>query len=201
MLRTDTCDRTIAMSVIRMVIYHKALTGSPCSPNPLLPPLLRSPQSSLIRIPTSSVRTESLPSYYPTFLIVFADITTLTSYFSMLEAGLGLCAACLPVQYGLLHSEKVRSILRTIYSLASLGSPHGSHYSHESRGSRRSRKSHHLHDPWQITDNGSQSSEANIPLPAHAAVAAGQARSPSELELGNMRDPDKILVTKNFDMT
>ncbi|KAL8796261.1 MAG: hypothetical protein Q9195_001376 [Heterodermia aff. obscurata] len=123
----------------------------------------------------------------------FEYITTLTSYFSMLEAGLGLCAACLPVQYGLLHSEKVRSIFRSIYSL---GSPHGSH--HSSHESRRSRKSHRLHDPWQITDNGSQSSEANIPLPAHAAVAA---RSPSELELGVLRRPDKILVTRSFETT
>jgi hypothetical protein len=40
----------------------------------------------------------------------------------MLEAGLGVMAACLPVQYGLFKSEKVQSMIRSIHSLTSLGS-------------------------------------------------------------------------------
>lgn len=40
----------------------------------------------------------------------------------MLEAGLGVMAACLPVQYGLFRSEKVQSMIRSIHSLTSLGS-------------------------------------------------------------------------------
>ena len=99
----------------------------------------------------------------------------------MLEAGLGLCAACLPVQYGLLRSKKVRSIFRSVYSLATLGS-------RGSRGSRNSRtsgaRSIRLCDPTASNKNGSQSSEIDVPLPTHAAASAGHEVSQSELEMG-----------------
>ena len=44
----------------------------------------------------------------------------MTSYFSLPEAGLGLCAACLPVQYGLLRSEKVAPFLGASIALQRL---------------------------------------------------------------------------------
>ncbi|CAF9943701.1 MAG: hypothetical protein ALECFALPRED_000975 [Alectoria fallacina] len=141
---------TIAMSIIRMVIYYKALT------------VQFDPDAD------------------------FEYITTLTSYFSLLEAGLGLCAACLPVQYGLLRSEKVRSIFRSIYSLATLGS----------RGSRSSRTSR---DPMPGNKNGSQSSEMDAPLPTYAAAAAGHGARHSELEMGNLRGARAVRVATSFD--
>lgn len=112
----------------------------------------------------------------------------------MLEAGLGLCAACLPVQYGLLRSEKVRSIFRSIYSLATLGS-------RGSRGSRNSHRSYRLRNqvPGNNKNGGSQSSEIDVPLPMHAAAAAGHDHSHSELEMENMQHAQGILVTKSFD--
>ncbi|KAK4693232.1 hypothetical protein P7C71_g4129, partial [Lecanoromycetidae sp. Uapishka_2] len=101
---------TIAMSIIRMAIYYKALK----------------------------------------------DITTLSSYFSLLEAGLGLCAACLPVQYALLRSGTARSVFHP----ATLDSR---------RSAARTSRSR---DPIPNTKNGSQSTEIEVPLPTQAAVAA-----------------------------
>ncbi|KAL9135928.1 MAG: hypothetical protein Q9175_002859 [Cornicularia normoerica] len=145
------------MSIIRMVIYYKALT------------VQFDPDAD------------------------FEYITSLTSYFSLLEAGLGLCAACLPVQYALLRSEKVRSIFQSVYSLATLGS-RGSVNSRGSRGSHISRRSgarsYRLRDPAPGIDNkkGSQSSEIDVPLPTHAAAAAGHEPSRSEVETRKMQE-------------
>ena len=179
-----------------MVIYYRALTGSPFS-TPLPSCLLTSSQSNSTPTKTLNVSSRNslpLPSLSLTPLL---DITTLTSYFSLLEAGLGLCAACLPVQYGLLHSEKVRSIFRSIYSLATLGS-RGSRGSGNSRRSGGAR-SFRLHDPTANNKNGSQLSEVDVPLPTHAAAAAGHEASQSELEMGNLNAGHAIMVTKSFD--
>lgn len=138
-------------------------------------------------------RLRAHPSLVLPLTNLLPDITTLTSYFSLLEAGLGLCAACLPVQYGLLRSKKIRSIFQSIYSLATLGS-------HGSRGSRSSRRSgarsSRLRDPVSGDKNGSQSSEMEVPLPTHAA---GHGAGHSELETGNSQDVDASVVTKSFD--
>lgn len=183
------------MSIIRMVIYYKALTGSPVPTYPFLSSLLTSLQSNSTQTLISNVKPKTpSPSLYPfSSLISLVDITTLTSYFSLLEAGLGLCAACLPVQYGLLRSEKVRSIFRSIYSLATLGSQ-------DSQNSRRSdARSFPLPDPMPCNKNGSQSSEMDVPLPTHAAAAAGYGASHSELEMGNSHGARAIMVATSFD--
>ena len=46
----------------------------------------------------------------------------------MIESGLGLCAACLPVHYGLMKSKGVQSLVRSVQSAISLRStsPRGS---------------------------------------------------------------------------
>lgn len=47
-------------------------------------------------------------------------------YWSMLESGLGFCAACLPTLYALFKSRGIQSIVRSVRSMASLHSHHGS---------------------------------------------------------------------------
>lgn len=148
---------TICMSIIRMAIYHGALT------------VQFDPDAD------------------------FEYITTLTSYFSLLEAGLGVCAACLPVQYGLLRSEKVQSIIRSVHSLASLGS----NRTGDSQGTRASRRSRS--QSQRIPDiNGSQASELNAPLPTHAAEAGYDPKFPHH-EMGNMNGGKGIVVSKTFE--
>ena len=46
--------------------------------------------------------------------------------------------------------------------------------------------------------NGSESSEIDVPLPTHAAAAAGHEASHSELEMDILRDGHGIMVTKSF---
>ncbi|CAF9941805.1 hypothetical protein IMSHALPRED_002908, partial [Imshaugia aleurites] len=142
---------TIAMSIIRMAIYYKAL----------------------------KVRFD--PDADEEY------ITTLSSYFSLLEAGLGLCAACLPVQYALLRSGSVRSIFRTIFSPATLDSR------------RSGARSSPLRDPILNTKNGSQSTEIEVPLPTQAAVAAGHGPSHSEFEMDTLRGAQGNMITTRLD--
>jgi len=143
---------TICMSIIRMVIYHGALTVQ----------------------------------FDPD--IDFEYITTLTSYFSLLEAGLGVCASCLPVQYGLLRSEKIQSIIRSVHSLVTLGSNH----SNESQRSQRSRA-----QSQRLPDFDSRPSDINLPLPTHAATA-GYSPNDTELEMGKTYSGKGISVSKTF---
>ena len=140
----------------------------------------------------------------------FEYITTLTSYFSMLEAGLGLCAACLPVQYGLLRSKRVRDLLRTIYSLASFNSSRASHESARSNRTHRSARSGFSQNSrmpplpnFGATNktNESGSSESDLPLPMHAAHVASSKYTgeQQDVELGTMMGGHGILVTNSFE--
>lgn len=47
--------------------------------------------------------------------------------------------------------------------------------------------------------DGSELSEIDVPLPAHAATAAGQEQNIGELEMGSRSEPSGIMVTKSFD--
>lgn len=56
-------------------------------------------------------------------------------YWCIIEAGLGLTAACLPTLYGLFRTKALESIVRSVRSIASLGSsPAASQRSDRSRG-------------------------------------------------------------------
>lgn len=46
--------------------------------------------------------------------------------------------------------------------------------------------------------NGSQSSEIDVPLPTHAAAAAGHEPSHSEFEMGSLQGAQGIMVTTSF---
>ncbi|CRG90255.1 hypothetical protein PISL3812_07298 [Talaromyces islandicus] len=127
---------TIAMSIVRMVIYQRAL----------------------------SVQFD--PDADEEYL------TTLTTYFSMLEAGLGVMAACLPVQYGLFRSEKVQSMIRSIHSLASLGS-HGS-----GNGSGCNSRSRSF---YMVQPRGQSQSQNLNSMTATGAVAEGSQTQTSEV--------------------
>ena len=49
-------------------------------------------------------------------------LCTAGSYWSMIEAGLALCASCLPAQYGLFQSKGLQSLVRSVRSAVSLRS-------------------------------------------------------------------------------
>lgn len=50
------------------------------------------------------------------------DICTAGLYWSMIESGLGICAACLPSQYGIFSTTGLQSIVRSVQSVISLRS-------------------------------------------------------------------------------
>ncbi|QKX53488.1 uncharacterized protein TRUGW13939_00567 [Talaromyces rugulosus] len=147
---------TIAMSIVRMVIYQRAL----------------------------SVQFD--PDADEEYL------TTLTTYFSMLEAGLGVMAACLPVQYGLFRSEKVQSMIRSIHSLTSLGSRGSggsgnnsrtrSFYTAQSRGQSQSQN---LNTAGEVSDAGGE------PIPASV-------RNGSDAGTNSHLETQGIVVPKSF---
>lgn len=150
-------------------------------------------------MPTKSVR-HSHP-YLLESLLTKTDLTTLTTYFSMLEAGLGVMAACLPVQYGLIKSEKIQSMIRSIHSLTSLGSRgsgngsgSGSNSNSRTRSfymaqSRGQSQSQNLNDT-NATTNGDQTriSEDQPPMPDPARAGSDA----SHLETQG------IVVSKSF---
>ena len=100
-------------------------------------------------------------------------------YWCIIEAGLGLTAACLPTLYGLFRTKGVESIVRSVRSIASLGSsPTGSH------GSQRSRGVSYKTD----VRNESSTSQAEI-------LASGS----QDIEMEPLPKPNQIKVLKTFE--
>ena len=94
----------------------------------------------------------------------------------MIESGLGLCAACLPVQYGLMKSKGVQSIVRSVQSVMSMRllSPHRS--------------------ANQASKLSSQPSQEHF-----TTHAEGPARDDYTLEMGPMPLDNEIVVTRSFE--
>ena len=100
-------------------------------------------------------------------------------YWCIIEAGLGLTAACLPTLYGLFRTKGIERIVRSVRSIVSLGSsPTGSQRSQRSRGV--SYKS----DVRQ----GSTTSHAEILV-----------SSTQDIEMGPLPKPNQIKVQKTFE--
>lgn len=96
----------------------------------------------------------------------------------MIESGLGLCAACLPVQYGLKSSKGIQTILQSLQSAISLRS-------------LVPRK-----DTEQATKLSSATSKEYF-----AASAEAPARDDQTLELGPMPQDNEIIVTHSLEQT
>ena len=94
----------------------------------------------------------------------------------MIESGLGLCAACLPVQYGLMKSKAIQSIVRSVQSAISLRSL-------SSRGSGA-----------QATKLSSQPSQEYI-----VSNAEGPANDGHILEMGRIPQEHGIVVTHSLE--
>ena len=94
----------------------------------------------------------------------------------MIESGLGLCAACLPIQYGLMKSKGVQSIVRSVQSVISL----------------------RLLSPNRSANQGSK-------LPSQPSQefitsnAEGPARDDHILEMGPMPQQHEIMVTQSLE--
>ena len=103
-------------------------------------------------------------------------------YWCIIEAGLGLTAACLPTLYGLFRTKALESIMRSVRSIASLGSsPAGSQRSQRSRGVSYKR------DVRDVRD-GSTTSHAEI-------LASGS----QDIEMEPLPKPNQIKVQKTFE--
>ena len=102
----------------------------------------------------------------------------------MIESGLGLCAACLPVQWGLLHSEPVRNVLR---SKNPLGSSIG-------QSGTRSQRHFPASKSEALSDASPYSRFSNDYLPGTAIST----RCDPDLELRDFSEGNGIVVTRSF---
>ncbi|KAB8302374.1 hypothetical protein EYC80_005800 [Monilinia laxa] len=142
-------------------------------------------------------------------------ICTSGLYWSMIESGLGVIAACLPAQYGLLNTKGVQSIVASVQSAISLRSMRSSsqHPINENgaNGSERNMYGNHMYgnmhggmetklEPW-TTGHGSDTQH----ITAHAE---GPARYEREGELENgfgdaegegLKSKRGIVVTNSFE--
>ena len=100
-------------------------------------------------------------------------------YWCIIEAGLGLTAACLPTLYGLFRTKAIESIVRSVRSIASLGS--------SPTGSQRSRGVSYKRDVRDVRD-GSTTSHADI-------LASGS----QDIEMEPLPKPNQIKVQKTFE--
>ena len=94
----------------------------------------------------------------------------------MLESGLGLRAACLPAQYGLVKSQEVQSLVRSVQSAISLRSQNSPKHS------------------VQRSKTSSQLSQEHI-----VTHAEGPARNDHVLEMGRIPQEHEILVTHDLE--
>jgi hypothetical protein len=119
----------------------------------------------------------------------------------MLEAGLGVIAACLPVQYGLFKSENVQNVIRSIHSLTSLGSRGGT--SNNSSGNSNGNSGNNSRNMSAAAQsraqsqrfqgmNGSQISDVCASLPDNAAAAANSDARVDDFEGSGIR------ITKSY---
>jgi len=113
--------------------------------------------------------------------LMLAVICTSGLYWSMIEAGLGVCAANLPAQYGLFNTKGVQSIVNSVQSAISL----------RSLRSQTQRGSPGASGYVQSKDWASASDTRNI-----TAHAEGPAQSDIQLESGM---GNGILVTNSFE--
>ncbi|KAI9692056.1 MAG: hypothetical protein M1820_009559 [Bogoriella megaspora] len=112
----------------------------------------------------------------------FELLCTAGLYWSMIEAGLALCAACLPASYSLVRSKGLQGFIRSVQSALSLRS-----LSSRSRGSgRASGERPTVMDPGPSADH-------------IVTNAEGPARNNSDIEMGSPPTEDKIVVTRSVD--
>lgn len=121
----------------------------------------------------------------------------------MLEAGLGVMAACLPVQYGLLKSEKVQSMIRSIHSLTSLGS-RGSGSGGSGNRSGGSGSNSRARSFYMAQSRGqSQSQNLNTTAGSDAGEAEAEPPLPTSgirgsSDAGSQMETQGIVVSKTF---
>lgn len=111
-----------------------------------------------------------------------ADIDFLSTngvYWCIIEAGLGLTAACLPTLYGLFRTKALESIVRSVRSIASLGS--------SGAGSQRSQRSRGFSYKGDARDTSTTS---------HEEILATEFQ---DVEMEPLPKPNQIMVQKTFE--
>ena len=110
-----TLRSTVAASTTRMVVYIQSLNAEYVI-------------KSDIDCESKAIASQKLIDHST------AVLSTNGVYWCIIEAGLGLTAACLPTLYGLFRTKALESIVRSVRSIASLrSSPTGSKHSQQSR--------------------------------------------------------------------
>ena len=109
-----------------------------------------------------------------------AVLSTNGVYWCIVEAGLGLTAACLPTLYGLFRTKAIESIVRSVRSITSLGS--------SPTGSQRSQRSHGISYKGDARHHGSTTSHAEILGPES-----------HDVEMEPLPKPNQIRVQKTFE--
>ncbi|QSZ30119.1 hypothetical protein DSL72_004639 [Monilinia vaccinii-corymbosi] len=157
----------------------------------------------------------------------FEFICTSGLYWSLIESGLGIIAACLPVQYGLLSTQGVQSIVASLQSAISLRSMRiasqqaQEHSSHDDNGvpdSERSTCGNHTHgggaggggadktnrEPWSAghgCDTRHMTAHAEGPARYAREGEAGAALEKGYADLGGegLKGTRGIVVTNSFE--
>ncbi|TGO08350.1 hypothetical protein BTUL_0213g00070 [Botrytis tulipae] len=128
----------------------------------------------------------------------FEFICTSGLYWSLIESSLGVIAACLPAQYGLLNTPGVQSLVASVQSAISLRSMRSSSQhpsqcdAHDSQRNLYGNVDTKM-EPW-ITAHGSETQN----IIAHAEGPARYERE-GELEEGGLKGKKGIVVTNSFE--
>lgn len=121
-------------------------------------------------------KTRSSHAYANGLVIV---LSTNGVYWCIIEAGLGLTAACLPTLYGLFRTKALESIVRSVRSIASLGS--------SGAGSQRSQRSRGFSYKGDARDTSTTS---------HEEILASEFQ---DVEMEPLPKPNQIMVQKTFE--
>ncbi|KAF7892849.1 uncharacterized protein EAF02_000387 [Botrytis sinoallii] len=128
----------------------------------------------------------------------FEFICTSGLYWSLIESSLGVIAACLPAQYGLLNTPGVQSLVASVQSAISLRSMRSSSQhpsqcdAHDSQRNLYGNMDTKM-EPW-TTAHGSETQN----IIAHAEGPARYERE-GELEEGGFKGKNGIVVTNSFE--
>ncbi|TGO44540.1 hypothetical protein BCON_0501g00010 [Botryotinia convoluta] len=128
----------------------------------------------------------------------FEFICTSGLYWSLIESSLGVIAACLPAQYGLLNIPGVQSLVASVQSAISLRSMRSSSQNPSQCDAHDSQRNLYGNmdtkmEPW-TTAHGSETQN----IIAHAEGPARYERM-GELEEGGLKGKKGIVVTNSFE--
>lgn len=118
-------------------------------------------------------------------------------YWSMLESGVGFCAACLPSIYTIVAARGIQSIVRSVRSLVSLRSQTStrSHKSNATKHTQTTPDATSNHDWTKLPDDKTATLSSSAASPNHEGRM-----NRDDIELESLPEEDQIKVLRTFDM-